>query len=284
MNELKINEETSVTFQANQIEFNNFEVLKEMIQEKSKKYANLVVSEETIKEAKKSRAELNKLNNSLTSRQTAVKRAYDEPFMEFKSKIKELKDEIKPVVTTIDDKVKELENFERQEKSFKVKELINEMAPNYGVDPETIEIENSWLNKSTSLKKITEQLKDYFIAMEQKRKRLESDINTIEKYATANDVEPYGWVDQIKRGQNVDDVLLAIDNVVRDRRIQQSKREAMQKKAAEHQTTVGDKIVDTNSGEIVSRKVLLEVTVTDEQTVILGKFMNNHGIKYRKVD
>ncbi|MBF7129738.1 DUF1351 domain-containing protein [Pediococcus pentosaceus] len=284
MNELKINEETSITFQANEIVINNYEALQEKVRAASDKYTNLVVSEETIKEAKKSRAELNKLKTAIDDKRKAVKRAYTENVRIFENQMNALKDEIIPVIDSIDSKTKELDEIQRQEKADKVQALINEMAPNYGIDSRTVEIEKSWLNKSTTMKKIAEELKDGMLARQARATQLVNDTQAITKYAESKGVEPYGWIEQLKQGQDVPYLLSAIDNAVAQKQQAERVEQAKVQEEATHQKQVGTNIVDTNSGEVVSRKVTLELTVTDTTAKLLAKFLEKNHIDYRKVD
>ncbi|MEF7456251.1 DUF1351 domain-containing protein [Pediococcus pentosaceus] len=284
MNELKINEETSVTFQANEIVINNYEALQEKFRAASDKFANLVVSEETIKEAKKSRAELNKLKTAIDDKRKTVKKAYTENVRIFENQMNALKDEIIPVIDSIDSKTKELDKIQRKEKAEKVQALINEMGPNYDIDPATVEIEDKWLLKSTTMKKIAEELKDGMLARQAQAKQLANDIETITKYAESKGVEPYGWIEQLKQGQDVPYLLSAIDNAVEQKQQAERVEQAKVQEEATHQKQVGANIVDTNSGEVVSRKVMLELTVTDTTAKLLGSFLKKNKIAFRKVN
>ncbi|MGY4790589.1 DUF1351 domain-containing protein [Pediococcus pentosaceus] len=284
MNELKINEETSVTFQANEIVINNYERLEGLVENAAQKYSSLVVSEETIKEAKKSRAELNKLKTTIDNKRKTVKRAYMANVKNFEVKMKSLETKIDPVIKSIDEKTKELDEIQRQEKADKVQALINEMAPNYEIDSRTIEIEKSWLNKSTTMKKIAEELKDGMLARQARATQLANDTQAITKYAESKGVEPYGWIEQLKQGQDVPYLLSAIDNAVAQKQQAERVEQAKVQEEATHQKQIGTNIVDTNSGEVVSRKVTLELTVTDTTAKLLAKFLEKNHIDYRKVD
>lgn len=284
MNELKINEETSVTYQANEIVINNYERLEGLVENAAQKYSSLVVSEETIKEAKKSRAELNKLKTTIDNKRKTVKRAYMANVKDFEVKMKSLETKIDPVIKSIDEKTKELDEIQRKEKAEKVQALINEMGSNYDIDPATVEIEDKWLLKSTTMKKIAEELKDGMLARQAQAKQLANDIETITKYAESKGVEPYGWIEQLKQGQDVPYLLSAIDHAVEQKQQAERVEQAKVQEEATHQKQVGTNIVDTNSGEVVSRKVTLELTVTDTTAKLLGGFLNKNKIAFRKVN
>lgn len=53
-----------------------------------------------------------------------------------------------------------MEDQQRQLRLKHVQSLIAEMAPNYHVEPGEVEIDPTWLNKTTTKKKVTEGIAD----------------------------------------------------------------------------------------------------------------------------
>jgi hypothetical protein len=75
----------------------------------------------------------------------------------------------------------------------------------------------------------------------------------------------------------------AIDNEVKQ---QESRRQEQEAKAAEealHQKSQGNAIVDTNTGEVVSKSVTLKIVATIPQMNLLKNFMDSNGIGYSRV-
>uniref|UniRef100_UPI00403F5845 DUF1351 domain-containing protein n=1 Tax=Lentilactobacillus hilgardii TaxID=1588 RepID=UPI00403F5845 len=123
-------------------------------------------------------------------------------------------------INPIDAGLKELEDQQRKTRLEHVKALIAEMleAPGReGVLASEIEIDPTWLNKSTSKRKIELALADVMGYIKKQHDDLETGINAITKYAQAYSIDPAGWIDQLKQGQDVNYLITAIDNQVRRR-------------------------------------------------------------------
>ena len=137
----------------------NFEDLKAEIAQKSNEYMNLVYSDDQIKEAKKDRAALNKLISALEAKRKEIKKQVMIPYEDFEKKEKELVGIIRQAVDNIDSQIKGYEEGLRQEKLKKVKEIYKESI---GDLDRTVPLEriskDSWLNASTTLKSIKEEI------------------------------------------------------------------------------------------------------------------------------
>ena len=110
------------------IEF-NFEELKAEITAKSALYANMVYTDETIKEAKADKAALNKFIKALEDKRKEVKKECLQPYEAFEKQMKELVAIINEPVRLIDGQVKTYEEKVKAEKLEKIghKEYIKQM-------------------------------------------------------------------------------------------------------------------------------------------------------------
>ena len=137
----------------------NFDELKEEITKKSSDYLNLVYSSDQIKDAKQDRANLRKLVTALENKRKELKKEIMLPYDEFTMKEKELVRIINEAITNIDSQVKGYEEGLRQEKLVKVKEIYKE---NISDLDRTVPFEkifkDSWLNASTTLKSVKEEI------------------------------------------------------------------------------------------------------------------------------
>lgn len=158
----------------------NFEELKQEITVKANDYMNLVYSNEQMKEAKKDRANLRKFVTALEDKRKEIKRQVMIPYSDFEKKEKELVAIVNQAVSNIDTQVKGYEEGLRQEKLKKVKEIYAEAI---GDLDRTIPFEkifkDSWLNVSTTLKSITEEIEEI-------RDKVDSDLKVINA-----DASPY---------------------------------------------------------------------------------------------
>lgn len=143
------------------IEF-NYDEIKAELTTKLEDYKTLVYTDDQIKEAKADRSTLNKLKKALNDERIRREKEYLQPFSDFKNKINELCGMIDEASKCIDVQVKEAEEKAKTEKQEKINELFetrfNDMtwmieAGHY------YDIANpKWLNASTSLKSIDEEL------------------------------------------------------------------------------------------------------------------------------
>ena len=148
--ELRINEmqlPAPITF--------NYEELKQEIEAKVSMYANLVYTDEQIQEAKKDKANLNKLKRALNDERIRMEKEYLAPFNAFKAQVNEIISIIDKPVAVIDKQVKEYEEKQKREKNEKIQEYwINHEDDNVTWVPFNIIFNEKWLNASVSMKSI----------------------------------------------------------------------------------------------------------------------------------
>ena len=147
-----------VEMQTPEIKIINKERLDAMVATVVEKYSGIVVTEDTLKECKKTLTELCKLSKELNAKRLEKQREYEIPVKEFKARIDAYINQINDVISDIKQGTDEFEEKRKAEKKAKIKNAISEMAENYGVNPETIEIDRKWLNKSMTMKKVTEEI------------------------------------------------------------------------------------------------------------------------------
>lgn len=137
----------------------NFEELKQEVTKKANDYMNLVYSDDQVKEAKKDRADLRKFNTALNNKRKEVKGQIMAPYTAFESQIKEITGIVDQAIENIDTQVKGYEEAKRNEKLEKVKEVYKEAI---GDLDRTVPFEKifqeRWLNVSTTLKSIKEEI------------------------------------------------------------------------------------------------------------------------------
>lgn len=137
----------------------NFEELKEEITKKTSDYLNLVYSDDQIKDAKQDRTNLRKLVTALEDKRKEIKKEVMLPYEDFAVKEKELVEIINGAIENIDTQVKGYEEGKRQEKLTKVKEIYKECIGDLGrTVPFDKIFKESWLNVSTTLKSIKEEI------------------------------------------------------------------------------------------------------------------------------
>lgn len=268
-----LTQDVAVDFKTGTIELNNADGLKKLVADYAKKYEKLVVTEESYSDDKKVRTDLNKLKKALENKRKEIKRAYNQPLKEFESLIKEIEAPIDGVTTNIKEQTDKFDQQAKDKKQQQIQSFIDELCSNKGISSANIQIDPRWLNKSTSKKQWQEAANNAIEIAEADQQRVKQDIQMVKTFAETIGVEPEGYVYQVKKGSNANDVIQRMQN---DLSIKQAKQEA--KKATTKE--VGDKRVDTSTGE-VENLITHQLTVkcTEKQFEQLNRFMNNNSIQ-----
>lgn len=138
MNEITLN---SINF--------NFEQLKVDVETAVQQYVDFKVTSGTVSDAKKIRAELNKLSKTLSDKRIELKNAYMTPVVEFENKVKLIDAIIKDQVDRLDRGVKEYEDLEKSARKLEIEIFYDTLQP----PVDLIKIWNtSWLNATTTEK------------------------------------------------------------------------------------------------------------------------------------
>lgn len=172
--ELKVNEVAI----PEQITF-NYEELRNELTEKVSMYETLVYTDEQIKEAKEDKANLNKLKRALNDERIALEKKYMQPFETFKAQVNDIIRIIDKPIAVIDKQVKEFEQKEKDEKLEAIKEMFASVGFQPFVNLEMI-FDNKWLNKTFSMKKIED-------AMKERMFQIGNDVKTL------NDLPEFGF-------------------------------------------------------------------------------------------
>lgn len=137
----------------------NVEELKPWIEESIAKYQGMVVTADTIKEAKEDRAKLNKLRSSIEDERKRIKREWNKPYTAFEKKVKSLVGLIDKPIENIDGQLKTYEEHRKAEKQDAIQTLFDENV-NDLKDLITLDrIANpKWLNASYGMNAIEEEM------------------------------------------------------------------------------------------------------------------------------
>lgn len=197
------------------IEF-NFEELKAEITAKSALYANMVYTDETIKEAKADKAALNKFIKALEDKRKEVKKECLQPYEAFEKQMKELVAIINEPVRLIDGQVKTYEEKVKAEKLEKIKVYWESCCRPDWLNCSQI-FDSGWLNASISLKKVKE-------AIDERLEQIATDLQTI------GNLPEFGFEAEEVYKQTLD-INKAISEGQRLADIQKRKEEAARQKA-----------------------------------------------------
>ncbi|MDR3361849.1 MAG: DUF1351 domain-containing protein [Desulfovibrio sp.] len=153
MNELKLKETLPV------LSF-NFEQLKAWATDLAARYADLPVSEDALADVKRDMAELNKARKTVDDARKEAVRRVSEPIRVFEAQIKEVCAIFDAAYSRLGEQVKAFEDAQRDEKRKIVEGIIKEECDAaFGGGPGLhIPVQEKWLNKTTSLKSIREEV------------------------------------------------------------------------------------------------------------------------------
>lgn len=279
-----------------EIQWNN-EELKAEISKKMQEYKTLVFTEEEIKDAKKDRANLNKLKNAFEDERKRIKKLCMDPYNRFESQVKEITSLIEEPIRLIDSQIKEVEQQKKEQKRKEVEELFGSIGFQLFVTLDKI-WDEKWLNATVSLSKIEEQMKSRMY-------QIGEDVATIQRL-------PEFSFEAMEVYKSTLNLSLAIQEGQRLSDIQKRKKEheeALARKKAEEETRMPD-FVPENTSEFVdtspvpdanaiergdessSREVSTEELIqldfrvwgTKEQLMALRNYMKENGLKFGKVE
>lgn len=257
----------SVEMETPEIKITNKEKLDALVDAVVKKYSGIIVTEDTLKECKQTLTELRKLSKELNAKRLEKQRQYETPVKEFKAQIDAYISQINDVISDIKQGTDEFEEKRKAEKQIAIQNLINEMAGNYGVDPETIEIDKKWLNKTTTMKKITEEIANKM----KEKQRLDDDWKIIKKYAQdkgmlADHYQTYiGVFSAFEIEKMIDEDA--------DKKAEQDRNQA--------EELMFVKAVDEETGEIKQaiQQVTFTIKGTEEQLNQVAAYLKNSGVE-----
>ena len=151
----------------------NFEELKKDLQEKVSKYENMIYNDNEIAQAKKDRADLNKLKKAINDKRIAMEKEYMQPFNEFKAKVNEILALLDKPILAIDTQVKNYEAQLVEAKKQWIEATFKQKSPFNWIKLEQI-YNSKWLNSSFTKKSIEEEMDLSFSMIETELKSIES--------------------------------------------------------------------------------------------------------------
>lgn len=312
-NEVQVLEKFEVDYQPSTIEIKNESALAEMVESTAKYYESLVFTDDNILEAKKARADLNKIATLLDDQRKTVKRGYNEPLKSFEAKIKAYSNRIKSVGDGIKESIDEYEAEQVRIRMGKINQLVDEMLDSHQLVPTDLaqlEIPKSWYTQSAftkkgePTKKTVEEVhgKLGYIALE--KKRIGEAKSAVRDFAELSGLDRYAWENLIDQGLSSGEVIDRIKQAVDQKKADEAEKErqriakaeydaAMEEVRKRSQEQVGNVIIDGSTGEIVEpvekqetdevMTFTLEISGFKSKLHMLNQFMTEQGITFKKV-
>lgn len=277
-----------VDYQPSTISIVHEDQLARLINVTIQRFEGLIFKEEDISDAKKARAELNRIFSLIDSKRKEVKKQFSEPLIEFEKQIKVYSDEIKNVSKDIDEQIKEFEARTRKERETIVLAFIERHASKYGIEHNEISIRSNWLNassftaKNNLTKKIEEEIIAECQAIKQKRETYEQQKTLVESYVKAYELEPFSWIALLDQGLTATQIFPKIDQAVKELREKEEKE--IEQGEQEIKQTVTPEIIAGISQEVSTDEpkysFALNITGTAKQLSIIKKTVESLGVEY----
>lgn len=151
----------------------NLDELKAELIPKLEKYNKLVVTAESIKEAKADKAALNKLKAAIEDQRKAIKKQYLEPYMVLETQCKEVVALIDAPISAIDKQIKVFDEIEEKEKYTELEETFLNCDP-----PDWIELDDvlnpKWRNKTLKAETLKTEITEAVKALVKDLEKLET--------------------------------------------------------------------------------------------------------------
>ena len=264
----------------------NYEEVKAWVMQGLEKYRGLVYTEDTITNAKKDRALLNKLAAAIDDARKEKKAQYLKPYEEFEAQAKELTTLIKEQAAAVDVQVKAFDDALKAKKQEEILALYEQKVGDLAEIVPYDKLHNSkWLNVSVSMKAIEDELDDKirqiregFVILD--RLNLDSDIIAQAKaaYVTHFDVSTaLAVADQLKEQR---EKLKRYEEAKRAKEEEEAALRAAQTAPIEREAYEG---INTTSAEEEALTIDFRVYATRSQLAKLKAFLIENGIKYGKV-
>lgn len=274
----------------------NFEEIKSALKAELEVYKNMVFTEESKLEARKTVAGLRKLKKSMNDKKLEVKKTFMAPYAEFEAQVKELDKLIDEPIDFINRQVEEFERKRVEEK----KTLISEIYTGIMAEHESVEeylplqriYDSKWENSTTTKKAIKE-------AIEQCVEHVEKDLAVIR--SMESEFEDKG-IAKYKSTLELSDALTIMnqyqkqkeDILRRQAEEQQRKAEEEVRRAAEteqkadvpvqEETVAPEKPTEEKfiEPEIRTDAIKYEVVADPFQIVQLESFMRENDIDFKR--
>lgn len=291
MEEIRVNVE-----QKNGVIGFNFEEIKEKLNSELEIYKNMIFTEESKTEAKKTIASLRKLKKSVNDKKLEVKKSFMIPYTNFEAQVNELDNLIDEPINFINNQVEEFERKRVEEKKALISEIYAEIMAEHeeasGYLPLQRIYDSKWENATTTKKAITE-------AIAERVDHVEKDLSII--HSMESEFEDKG-IEKYKATLELSDAIEIMNQYQKQkeeilrRQEEEAKRKAEEEARKESETNsepdiaVNETPITDNVPEEkfiepkpVEDPIVYEIIADPFQIVQLEAQMRSLDIKYRRV-
>ena len=266
-------------------------VLKSLEDEVSKEeehLQNLIVTKETKKAVKESKAKANKLRKNISRFRIDANNYVLKPLGEFNERSKSLEKRLDSLTNGLKVKLNDLEETEKKERHEYHLKQIDQIGEEYDLTHEVITYNPKWDNKTFSESEFKEAVRTQFDIVYKERQQRQEDIKAL-KVAVDGYSKPAmtegAYLTMLSKGMPLSAVLSQLDKDHRELQEIAKKQAETRKKEQEQEVIKDNKVINKDTGEVVDevRSGVLRITATKSQLRGLVTYMRSHGIKYEEV-
>ena len=252
--------------------------LSDEIDKKVSQALSLVVSDETVKEVKKVRAELNADFKDLEQKRKSVKEQVMNPYMQFEEVYKRyVTDKFKYADEELKKKISMVETEQLNAKSKEIKDYFEEYKVSKNIDFITFENANINITLSASNKSLKEQAKEFI-------DKVSDDLALIDSQEHKEEI-----LIEYKKSLNVSLAITTVVNRYKELEELKKKQEVVEQQKQVKETTVAKveeilsapvQIETTNQDEIL--EIAFKVRGSREKLKELVHFLKERGYEYEQ--
>ncbi|WP_304229169.1 DUF1351 domain-containing protein [Lactobacillus kitasatonis] len=282
-------DENSLSFPVNfapaQIDFSGYSKMKDQIDQLCENLDKYDVTKGNLKEAKSTRAKLNKLKKAIKGRKVEIKKKAEAPIKDFNDKVESLIDEIDFSSTKISDGIKVFEVQEKEERHENNFNHIAAMCELANVDPSKIKYQSSWDNKSYSKTKFEIEVDQQIALIKQQQDQFADNIKIISEKAEKLGLPADHWIKALD-DYSLSDVLDGMEEYKNDLDAVSKAQKEAKLNRLNNLKKQGNKYVDPETGEIKDKifSLKLKVKGTSWQLKQLQSFLKDNGIEYEGLE
>ena len=264
----------------------NYEELKSEIAKAMQDYQNLVVTADSEKDCKETRAKLNKLRTAIETARKDMKKKINEPLKIFEEQVKEVEEPIDTAIRNLDGQLQELVEARKEQKRKDIEVIWNGIAKK----PKYLTLERvwneKWVNATYQMKQVTQDINDI---LKKDHENTET-LAKLPKYAYEA-MQYYAQTLDIARAIDLANEHAEIERRKAEAEAKKQEQKPEQKTGQESAEQKADKIMpEVPRIEVNTQKeqeqtwdkvytFRFEVNVTAGQAKTLGDFCREHGIK-----
>lgn len=274
-----------VNFAPAQIDFSGYSKMKDQIDQLRENLDKYDVTKGNLKEAKSTRAKLNKLKKAIKGRKVEIKKKAEAPIKDFNDKVESLIDEIDFSSTKISDGIKVFEVQEKEERHENNFNHIAAMCELANVDPSKIKYQSSWDNKSYSKTKFEIEVDQQIALIKQQQDQFADNIKIISEKAEKLGLPADHWIKALDN-YSLSDVLDGMEEYKNDLDAVSKAQKEAKLNRLNNLKKQGNKYVDPETGEIKDKifSLKLKVKGTSRQLKQLQSFLKDNGIEYEGLE